>query len=132
VLGHTEIVGAPTRAAFVQLGQHAIEGGFATLFVRAVFAGWLIALMVWMLPGAETGRLAIIIIVTYLVGLGGFAHIVAGSVEVFYLATTGEVSWTHALGGWLIPVLLGNVCGGLALVAALNHAQVVAGQSRSG
>jgi formate-nitrite transporter family protein len=117
----------PIRAAFVQLGHEAMPGGFWLMLWRGVFAGWLIALMVWLLPFAETGRVAVIIIITYIVGLGGFTHIVAGSVEAFALAVAHEEAWTTVLGGYLVPTLIGNIIGGVTLVAALNHAQVIAG-----
>jgi formate/nitrite transporter FocA (FNT family) len=44
-----------------------------------LLAGWLIILMVWLLPGVESARVSIIIILTYLVGISGFNHIIAGS-----------------------------------------------------
>ncbi len=132
VAGHTGVFDTPTRAAFTALGQHAAEGGFGTTFLRAIFAGWLIALMVWLLPGAESARPVIIVIVTYLVGLAGVAHIIAGAVEVCYVMTTGALSWGHGVGGFLIPTLIGNIIGGIALVAALNHAQVTAGGGEEG
>ena len=40
---------------------------------------------------------------------------------------TGEVSWVDVFGGYVAPALLGNILGGVTLVAALNHVQVVAG-----
>jgi formate/nitrite transporter FocA (FNT family) len=73
--------------AHVSLGS--VEASFGIIFVRAVFAGWLIALMVWLLPGAESARVSIIIIITYLIGLGGFNHVIAGSVKNLYLVVTG-------------------------------------------
>ena len=127
VVGHTAVFQPEIRAAFTAIGRDALNGSFWTVLLRAIFAGWLIALMVWLLPGAETARPMIIIILTFLVGLGGFAHIIAGSVEIFYLLTTGAASWAHGIGGWLVPTLIGNIAGGLSLVAALNHAQVTAG-----
>lgn len=51
--------------------------------------GWLIALVVWLLPLAGAGRLWMIIILTYFVGLGSFSHIIAGSVEVMFAAIYG-------------------------------------------
>ena len=132
VVGHTAVFRPETRAAFAAIGQDALEGNFWTVFLRAIFAGWLIALMVWLLPGAETARPMIIIIITFLVGIGGFAHIIAGSVEIFYLLTTGAASWAHGIGGWLIPTLCGNIVGGVSLVAALNHAQVTSGGGEEG
>lgn len=69
-----------------------------------------------------------IIIITYLVGLGGLTHIVAGSTVMFYAVATHMLSWSGYLTGFLIPVFLGNVLGGLALVAALAHGQVIGGK----
>jgi formate-nitrite transporter family protein len=127
VVGHTAVFRPAVRDAFTAIGREAMDGTFGTILLRAIFAGWLIALMVWLLPGAETSRPMIIIILTFLVGLGGLAHIVAGAVEVFYLLATGATSWAHAIGSWLIPTLIGNCIGGVSLVAALNHAQVTSG-----
>ena len=54
-------------------------------------------------------------------------HVVAGSVEVLFLVMTGAKSWFAFAGGYMLPTLIGNVLGGVALVSALNHAQVIAG-----
>jgi formate/nitrite transporter FocA (FNT family) len=98
------------------------------VLVRAIFAGWLIALMVWLLPAAESARLSIIIILTYLVGVGGFDHVIAGSTTMFFLIVTKSVSWSTYITQFFLPTLLGNVIGGMSLVAALGHAQVVGGK----
>ena len=100
------------------------------MLVRAVFAGWLIALMVWLLPGAESARVSIIIIVTYLIGISGFNHIIAGSTTMIFLVVTKVISWETYVVEFFVPTLLGNVIGGFALVAALGHAQVVGGKER--
>jgi formate/nitrite transporter FocA (FNT family) len=120
------------QAAFIELGHEAMQHGFWIALWRGIFAGWLIALMVWLLPFAETGRVAVIVIITYIVGLGGFTHIVAGAVEVFSLAASHEKSWLTVLGSYALPTLIGNTIGGVTLVAALNHAQVCAGAEPSG
>jgi formate-nitrite transporter family protein len=98
------------------------------LLVRAIFAGWLIALMVWLLPGARTARVSIIIIITYLIGLGGFSHIIAGSNKMFFLIVTHQETWASFFTRFMLPVLTGNIIGGISLVAFLGHAQVVAGE----
>ena len=98
------------------------------MLVKGIFAGWLIALLVWVLPFAETGRVAVIILMTYVLALGSFTHVIAGSVDTFYLVVVGAKSWGQSLGGFMLPTLLGNIIGGVALVAALNHAQVKAGK----
>jgi len=71
--------------ALTDIGTAHVGAGFGSVFGRAIFAGWLIALMVWLLPGAESARVSIIIILTYVVGLGALNHIVAGSTTVFFM-----------------------------------------------
>ncbi len=118
------------RAAFLDIGKEAMRQGPWTVLVRGIFAGWLIALMVWLLPVAETARVGVIVIVTYVVGLAQFSHIIAGAVETSYVVIAREAGVGRWLGGWVLPTLAGNVIGGVSLVAALNHAQVVARGSK--
>ena len=99
--------------------------GWGAAVLRGVFAGWLIAMVVWMLAASAHARLAIIGILTYIVGLAGLTHIVVGSEEVLYLVMAGRLPWLSYVGGYMAPTLIGNVIGGVALVSALNHAQVV-------
>jgi formate/nitrite transporter FocA (FNT family) len=82
--------------------------------------------MVWLLPASEGTRFHIIILITYLVALGGFAHIIAGSVDVLYLVNIGAISWLTYWIGFMLPTLIGNILGGVTLVAVLNFAQVAA------
>ncbi|MFL5057746.1 MAG: formate/nitrite transporter family protein [Microvirga sp.] len=124
VAAHTQVFDAEAKAAFAEISRHAIAGPFSTTFLKAVFAGWLIALMVWLLPAAEGARPLIIIIVTYVVALPHLAHIIAGSVDAFYLVAIGEAGYGDYLTRFFVPTLLGNVVGGVALVAVLNYGQV--------
>jgi formate/nitrite transporter FocA (FNT family) len=48
---------------------------------------------------------------------------------VLFLVATGQASPAQYLAGYMLPTLIGNTIGGVALVAALNHAQVVAGSA---
>ena len=84
--------------------------------------------MVWMLPAAQTAHVLVIVIVTWLIGAAHLAHVIAGAAEAFYLAAVGEQAWAEAWGGFILPALLGNVLGGVTLVAALNHAQATSGE----
>jgi formate/nitrite transporter FocA (FNT family) len=124
-VAHTEIFPGDVISAFAEVGRPTIAASFGVTFLRAIFAGWLIALMVWLLPAAEGSRPLIVLLVTYVVGLGGFTHIVAGSVECAFLVQIGEASLGDFLLRFAAPTLLGNVVGGVALVAVLNYGQVV-------
>ncbi len=92
--------------------------------IRAGAAGWLIGLMVWLLPASGTARPLVIILLTYVVAMCQFPHIIAGSVEAAYGVFTGHATVGAYLEKFLAPVFLGNVIGGTALAALLNHAPV--------
>ena len=105
---------------------------FGLNFLRAIYAGWLIALMVWLLPAAESARIWVIIVLTYVIGLGHFPHIIAGAVEAFYVGIQGMRPWSELIVGYAIPTLIGNTIGGVALVAVLAHAQIVGDKEKTG
>jgi formate/nitrite transporter FocA (FNT family) len=128
VAGTTEAFTPEVRQALTGIGREAMEPPALTILLRAVFAGWLIALMVWMLPAAKGGQVAVITIMAWLVGIGSFAHVIVGSIEVMFLAVTGVASWGECLGHYVIPTLVGNTAGGVVLVAMVNHQQVTAGE----
>lgn len=119
-----DVLDPKVNGALASIAAKEYENGFATMFVRAIFAGWLVALMLWLMPFAETARVAVIIIVSYVIGLAQFPHIIAGSVAALYGVFTSAHDFTAFLSVFFVPTLLGNVIGGIAMVAAVNYAQV--------
>jgi len=111
-------------SAFVELSRQTVQADFGVTLVHGIYAGWLIALMVWLLPAAQYSRPLIILMITYIVGLCGFSHIIAGSVECAFLVQVGQATWGDFFLRFFEPTLLGNIVGGVALVAALNYGQV--------
>jgi formate/nitrite transporter FocA (FNT family) len=124
VLANTDALQPHAHEALIKIAMESMQGSFLLKILRGIFAGWLIAMIVWLLPFAEAARIWIIIILTYTISLGGFPHVIAGAVESFVLSWHGDISWAQALGGFILPTLLGNVIGGVTLVAAITHAQV--------
>lgn len=122
-VGHSHVFGPPVREVFTHMGQAAMKPAFWTLVTRGILAGWLIALMVWLLPFAESARTWVIIILAYVVGLADLPHVIAGNVETFFLVSIGAASFSKAIGSYLLPALLGNIVGGAALVAVGAHAE---------
>jgi formate/nitrite transporter FocA (FNT family) len=118
--------GAEYQRSFAALSAHAMQGGFVSHFARAILAGWLIALMVWMLAGASHAGAFVIVLVSYVIGIADLTHIIAGATEAFYGVFAGQRTLWECLGRFLVPVALGNMLGGIALVAALSHAQIAA------
>ncbi|CAN5554584.1 formate/nitrite transporter family protein [soil metagenome] len=125
-IGNTSVLRPEVQQAMAELSRTTMDHAFVTLLLRGVFAGFLIAIMVWLMPYAETARVWVIIIVTYIVGVGEFSHIVAGSVDAFYLVCLGQKTILDYL-VYMFPVLLGNVIGGSSIVATIAHAQYIGG-----
>ena len=129
MLAHTNLFDRDVHVAFSGIANLSLQPAFGTTLLRGALAGWIVALMIWLLPFAESARIWVILILGYLVGLAGLPHIVAGSVECFYLVWTGELTLLHYFGGYLVPTLIGNVIGGVALVAVGVHAEFMVAAS---
>ena len=106
------------------ISRHMMANTPAEMFVKGIAAGWLIAALVWMLPSSEGTEIFVITLITYIIALGDFTHIIAGSVEAIYMWLIGEVSFWTMAGRFFIPTLLGNVAGGTVLFAVISYAQV--------
>jgi formate/nitrite transporter FocA (FNT family) len=94
------------------------------MFVKGIGAGWIIAALVWMLPSSEGSEFVLIGLMTYLIALCGFTHVIAGSAEALYGVLTGGITLAQAIFGFFLPTLAGNVFGGTVLFAVLSYAQV--------
>jgi formate/nitrite transporter FocA (FNT family) len=112
----------PTMQAMAYLSTVAMKGPFWHTLITGGSAGWLIGLMVWLLPSAHTGRTPIIILLTYVIAICQFPHIIAGSVEAAFGVFTGQATIGDYLLRFLVPTFLGNAAGGTILAALLNHA----------
>jgi len=119
----------PTQAAMSEIAKGIVSEPLVPTILKAMLAGWLIALMVWVLPGAQAMRLLVIMLLTYVVALGRFPHIVAGSADAAYAVFIGQAGIGDYVFHFLLPTLFGNTLGGVALAAILNHAPI-AGELR--
>jgi formate-nitrite transporter family protein len=119
------VMGSDLRGAMVEISQHTMAFGWWEMLFRAIPAGFLIAVMVWLIPSAESNQFQVIVVLTYLIAIGGFAHIVAGSMEAFTLVLTGKAGLDQAIWGFVAPVLIGNILGGTAPFGMISYAQVM-------
>lgn len=126
LMGNADVVSPEVRKSMQELALASIAPSFGSLLLRGIFAGFLIAIMVWLLPFAETARVWVIIIVTYVVGIAEFSHVIVGSVEASYLVGIRQISLQDYF-GFMVPVLLGNIIGGSSIVATIAHAQYIRG-----
>ena len=118
------IFDSKTDVAFLDIGRKVMENDVDQMFAKGIISGWMIATMVWMIPSMESAKMWIIILITYLMALGDFTHIVVGSLEVSYLVVAGELPWKDF---WLVfagPTLVGNIVGGSFIFALISHAQI--------
>jgi formate/nitrite transporter FocA (FNT family) len=111
-------------AAMVTISGKLMALPFWQCAVRACFAGWLIGLMVWLLPASGAARPLVILLLTYVVAMCEFPHIIAGSAEALFAVFSGHASPAAYVTTFLLPTLAGNVFGGTALAAVFNHAPV--------
>ncbi|HZT12854.1 MAG TPA: formate/nitrite transporter family protein [Candidatus Baltobacteraceae bacterium] len=124
-MAHTATFDPQVKSAFLKIGLQTLHPTFWEIVWRGILAGWLIALMVWLLPSGHQQRLWVIVLITWLVGAAGLSHIIAGSVEALYAVSAGAWPWTSYLVDFLLPVFIGNCIGGVGLVAMLNFGQVL-------
>ncbi|PXX73188.1 Formate/nitrite transporter FocA, FNT family [Pseudomonas sp. LAMO17WK12:I10] len=124
VMLHLPIFDARTDLAFLDIGRNVMENDAGQMFAKGIVSGWMIATMVWMIPSMESAKMWIIILITYLMALGDFTHIVVGSVEVSYLVFAGELPWRDFWWVFAGPTLAGNIIGGSFIFALISHAQV--------
>ena len=109
--------------AIMELSHHATSFPPVESFFRAIPAGFLVAVLVWMLPQAKASEFFVIVFMTWLIASGDYLHIIAGSVEMAFLVWTGELGLVGSI-AFFVPVLLGNVVGGTAIFTLIAWGQV--------
>ena len=118
------LVPAEVREALLEVSRHYAGLPAAAAFARAIGAGFLVAAMVWMMPGAERHKFALIAFTGWLLALAGFTHVIAGTVEIAALVLAGEIGVGTGILTLILPTLAGNVLGGTGLFALLAYASV--------
>jgi formate/nitrite transporter FocA (FNT family) len=109
----------------IQLGQEGATGTPAYFFWSGIIGGWLIALLAWTVSASHwtIGQFAIVYMLTFVVGIGHFAHCIAGSGEILSAVMAGSVSAFEYV-RWIAPATAGNICGGILMVSLINYGQV--------
>jgi formate/nitrite transporter FocA (FNT family) len=123
-LGLTEVLDPALRGVIGDLSRHATGMGAYESFLRAIPAGVLIATVVWLMPSATGNAFFIVLAFTWLIAVGDFSHVIAGSVEMAFLMLRGELGATPAIFEFFLPVLAGNIIGGTMIFTLLAWGQV--------
>lgn len=134
VLANTRAVEPELHRSLYSLAGEATSGGFVHVLWLGVWAGWLIALMAWMIASTHdtTAQIVLVWLTTGLIAAFAFKHSIAGAVEAFYYAAMGGASWIDMLWNFEVPAILGNIIGGVVLVGLINHGQVKSGEEDKG
>ena len=121
----TGAFGEPAQALMVAEGVGDTSGPLTSTFWSAIVTGFLLALVAWLVEAADhaIGQIAVVYAITLLVGLGGFDHCIATTVEAFSALLEGPLGFGDFF-GWLAITTVGNIAGGVLIVAAINYGQV--------
>jgi formate/nitrite transporter FocA (FNT family) len=121
----TPVVPDKLFEGMMSISRVLLDYGWWDMLFRGVTSGFLMAALVWMIPTAEALKFHVITLMTWLIAVGGFTHIVAGSLEAWLLVLSGDWSLAWMLWEFMVPVLIGNMIGGTALFAMISYAQVM-------
>ena len=129
ILAHTGVFDPDSIAAAMEIAQHPFHTTWDDIFWKAVFAGWLVASMVWLNHAARDTitRFFLVFAIMFLVPTADLYHCITGTSEAMFFVFRGGVSFAEAVTHFLIPVVLGNTVGGVLLVALVNFAQTRTG-----
>jgi formate/nitrite transporter FocA (FNT family) len=124
LIGADSVIGA--REGYIEIGRHLVAFPSAALLLSAILAGWLMALGAWLIMATPptVSQIVSIYIVTFLIGLGGLHHSIAGAAEIFAAVLASDEFGGAQVLRFLSLALLGNLIGGSLFVAALNYAHI--------
>lgn len=108
------------------LAEHIMGYPKHTLFVSAILAGWLMALGAWIVLATHStlSQIVSIYMVTFIIGLGGLHHSIAGSIELFAAYINSDAIAFWSLPPVILTILGGNLVGGSVFVAVLNYGHI--------
>ena len=132
VLSYGGVFSGDTVDAAVYISSGGLDVGFWPLFFKAAMAGLIVAGVVWVGFASTNSvtRLVVVYLAFLAIPLGDLYHVVVSFTEVLYLLFaqslglyTGGITLVGGLGGFVLPVLLGNTIGGVVLVTLVNYFQ---------
>lgn len=124
VLHYSGVFDERAIAVLTKVGHEAVGESAHRLFWSSIFAGVLVATMVWIVMAVRTSmaRLAAVLLITSVIPIARLHHCIFGTAEVLFSVLNGGAS----LGGFarfFALAVLGNTVGGVVFVSLLNYAQ---------
>ncbi|WP_420381596.1 formate/nitrite transporter family protein [Novosphingobium sp.] len=124
LIPHVNLVTPELLGAMIDVSSHLKELTPGDAFARGIPAGFVLATIAWLLPNTRGQEVWVVTLLTYIIALASFSHVIAGSAEAWLLMMTGHATFAFAAFGFILPALVGNIVGGTGLFAVLAHAQV--------
>ena len=123
-------LGVVKPAAFAGIAKLVTAHSPAVLFAGAVFVGWLMGLLAWLVEGAENdgARAFVVILITFGIGIAHLPHPIAGNLKALMGLFAGTGVSLAFYGTFLVTTLCGSAVGGAVFVALLKYGHVVRGQ----
>jgi formate/nitrite transporter FocA (FNT family) len=112
-----------THETMVKIGTHVLDYDGWVIFVSAIVAGWLMGLLNWILNSTTNSlaRIFLIILITGVIGFGGFHHSIVGNIEVFGAYLYSDAISIFDYLSFLLLALLGNGIGGAIVVGLFKY-----------
>ncbi|WP_122088861.1 formate/nitrite transporter family protein [Halalkalicoccus subterraneus] len=125
VLAWGGVFSPEAAAAAMSHAEHGLETSVSALFFKAAFAGLIVAGVVWVVYASRDtiSRLVVVYLAFLSIPLGDLFHVVVSFTEMLYMVFSGELALLTGLFTFVLPVLLGNTLGGIALVTVVNYFQ---------
>ena len=119
-------MGIADASAFGELAGKLVTQSSPVMLASAIGAGWLMGLLAWLVVAARdsVSQLAIVWIITFVLGYLGLHHSIAGTVEVLAGVFVGEGATLADYARFIMLAILGNALGGAFFVAALKFAHI--------
>lgn len=115
---------------FLSVGHHLVGVDTWPLVGSSILAGWLMALGAWLILATPpaVSQMVSIYIVTFLIGIGGLHHSIAGAAEIFTaFSISGGFAGDFAVAQvarFIALSMVGNLIGGSLFVAGLNYGHI--------
>lgn len=120
---HLHIVNA---GAFGSIAHKLLAVPWWSMWGSAVVAGWLMGLLAWLMAASRDtiGQILFVSMTTFVIGIAGFHHSIAGTIEVLLaLFARAGPRWAD-YGRFISAAAVGNAIGGALFVALLKFGHV--------
>ena len=119
-------------SGIARLAEHVSHYSLGTVLGSSVLAGWLMALLSWIVTSTQgvSGKILVIYIITFIISLAGLHHSIVGNIEVFTgLIGSNTISVSEYI-FFLVTALTGNAFGGVFFVAILKYGVFIANREK--